>query len=99
MNRPRPGRTLFLAYLCCSLVAVLMAAPLLMAVEPASAGGSRDRSVTFAWTDRNGDGFVDAREARAVPGLAAALARADANRDGRLDQVEFARALGNIRRK
>ena len=90
---------MFLAYVCFSFVAVLMAAPLLMAVEPASGGGSRERPVTFGWTDRNGDGFVDAQEARAIPGLAAALEPADANGDGRLDQVEFARALGNIRRK
>lgn len=92
MNRPRPGRSLFLAYLCCSLVAVLLAAPLLSAVEPASAGASRDGALTFARADRNADGYVDAREAQAVPGLAAAFAQADANADGRLDQIEFAKA-------
>ena len=99
MNRPRPARTLFLAYLCCSLVAVLLAAPLLSAVEPASAGASREGAMTFGRADRNGDGYVDAREARAIPGLPAAFAQADANVDGRLDQVEFARALGRIWRK
>lgn len=98
MNRPRPGRSLFLAYLCCSFVAVLLAAPLLSAVEPASAGASRE-GLTFGQADRNADGFVDAREARTVPGLTAAFGRADANADGRLDQVEFARALGRMTRK
>jgi hypothetical protein len=90
---PRQGRTLFLAYLCCAGVAVLLAAPLLSAVEPASVGASRSRIETFERADRNRDGYVDKAEAAAVRGLPARFAQADSNSDGRLDQVEYARAL------
>lgn len=91
--QPRQGRTLFLACLCCAGLAVLLAAPLLSAVEPASAGGSRPRVATFERVDRNRDGYVDKAESSAVHGLPARFAQADLNADGRLDQVEYARAL------
>ncbi len=88
----RPGRQLFLLFICCAWVSVLLAPPLVSALEPASAGSSR-RAATFEIADLDGDGFVTAREARMVRGPAAQLGRADANRDGRLDKVEYARAL------
>lgn len=91
--QPRQGRTLFLAYLCCAGVAVLLAAPLLLALEPASAGASQTRLATFERIDRDRDGYVDKAESAAVHGLPARFAQADSNSDGRLDQVEYARAL------
>ena len=71
---------------------LILAPPIVMALEPASAGASRAPR-TFEAADADGDGFVTLREARAVRGLAAQLIEADANRDGRLDKVEYARAL------
>jgi hypothetical protein len=99
--RPRQGRTFFLAYLCCAYVLILMAAPLVSALEPSSmgrssAGGSAPRFPTFERLDRNKDGFIEISESAALPGLAATFERADRNRDGRLDKVEFARALAFI---
>jgi hypothetical protein len=101
--RPRQGRTLFLAYLCCAYVLVLIAAPLATALErssmqSASAGASRPgaRAITFERLDRNGDGFLGKFESAALPGLSAVFELADGNRDGRLDKVEFARALGML---
>jgi Ca2+-binding EF-hand superfamily protein len=45
----------------------------------------------FDLVDRNRDGYIDRKEARAVPGLAESFDSMDSNRDGRLDRVEFAR--------
>jgi hypothetical protein len=96
--QPRRARALFLAYLCCAYVLILMAAPLVSALEPSSmgrssAGGSAPRFPTFERLDRNKDGFIEISESAALPGLAATFGRADRNGDGRLDKVEFARAL------
>lgn len=97
--RPRQGRTLFLTYLCATYVLILLAAPLVSALEPSSmgrssAGGSAGaRFPTFEQLDRNKDGFIVKSESAALPGLSAMFERADSNRDGKLDKVEFARAL------
>lgn len=87
----RQGRQLFFAYLCCAWVAILMAAPLVWALEPASAGASR--ASAFHEADANGDGRVSPPEAARLPGLSSFYERADANRDGVLDRFEFRRAL------
>lgn len=89
--RKRQGRQIFLAYLCCAWVAVLMAAPLVSALEPASAGGSRPSA--FRDADADGDGFVSGLEAARLSGLATAFSIADGNGDGRLDRREFRYAL------
>lgn len=89
--RKRHGRQLFLAYLFSAWVAVLMAAPLVSALEPASAGGSRPG--LFQEADANGDGYVSAVEAARVSGLSSAFAIADANGDGRLSRREFRYAI------
>jgi hypothetical protein len=39
-SRKRQGRALFLAFICASMIAVLMAAPLLSSLDNASVGGS-----------------------------------------------------------
>jgi hypothetical protein len=89
----REGRSLFLGFLFSAWVLILLAGPLALALEPAAAGASV-AGPAFARVDRNGDGFISPREAAAVPGLDRVLRRADLNLDGRLDQVEYARALG-----
>jgi hypothetical protein len=45
----------------------------------------------FKRADRNRDGFIDASEAGAVPGLLPLFAIADLNGDGRIDRQELAR--------
>ncbi len=68
-----------------------MAAPLVWALEPASAGASRSNS--FLDADANGDGYVSPAEAARVSGLSSYFGRADANADERLNRAEFYRAL------
>jgi Ca2+-binding EF-hand superfamily protein len=46
---------------------------------------------TFARADRNRDGFIDADEAAAVPGLLPVFAMIDINGDGKVDRGELAR--------
>jgi hypothetical protein len=89
--RKRPGRQLFLTYLCCAWVAVLMAAPLVSALEPASAGATR--ADAFRQVDGDGDGYVSPAEAARIAGLSPFYERADGNRDGRLNRHEFRAAL------
>jgi hypothetical protein len=89
----REGRSLFLGFLLSAWVLTLLAGPLVFALEPATAGASAG-GPSFARADRDGDGFVSRREAAAIPGLERVILRADLNFDGRLDQVEYARALG-----
>jgi hypothetical protein len=103
---PRRGRALFLAYICCAYVLVLVAAPLATALDRSSilsassassgSNGPPSGAVTFERLDRNRDGFIGKAEANRLPGLPAAFARADANADGKLDKVEFARALSML---
>ena len=91
--RQRQGRALFLTYICGSYAAVLMAAPLLGALSSASAGASRRPLPTFEQADRDRDGFVSRFEARAVRGLSERFEGYDSNGDGKIDRVEYARAL------
>jgi hypothetical protein len=80
-------------YVCAVYAAILTAAPLVHAVSQPSMVALQAAFPTFEQLDRNRDGFVAGIEAAALPGLAAILERADANRDARLDKVEYARAL------
>jgi hypothetical protein len=91
-HRKRHGRQLFLAYLCSAWVAILMAPPLVSALEPASGGASRPEP--FREADVDGDGFVSAVEAARVSGLSSIFAIADADGDGRLGRREFRYAIG-----
>ena len=48
---------------------------------------------TFEQLDRNRDGYVDRREAAALAGLDAVFDAADRRARGKLDKVEYAKAL------
>ncbi len=83
-----PMKAAFLVY-CATLSMLVLAA---MPLATLSAGRQVAAATpVFDLVDRNRDGSVDRREARAVPGLAERFGEMDANRDGRLDRVEFAR--------
>ena len=70
-----------------------MAAPLLGSLTSASAGASRRPLPTFEQADRDRDGYVSRFESRAVRGLSESFERSDSNGDGKIDKVEYARAL------
>ncbi len=89
--RKTHGRQLFLAYLCSAWVAILMAPPLVSALEPASGGASRPDAFREADGDR--DGFVSSVEAARVSGLSSLFAIADGDGDGRLGRREFRYAI------
>lgn len=61
----------------------------------ASAQRTRDDPASvaqaFARADRNGDGFIDAQEASAIPGLLPIFALVDADGDGKIDHAELAK--------
>jgi hypothetical protein len=90
----RSGRTLFLTFLCAVYIALLAAVPAMHSSGPAARpSASRDAPPSFHELDRNGDGFLDSREAAAFPGLKSLLERAGMPAHGKIDQVRFARAL------
>jgi Ca2+-binding EF-hand superfamily protein len=76
-------------YLYCGMLCVALLAA--MPLATLSAGRQATATPVFALVDRNRDGFVDRREAAAVPGLAERFDQMDRNHDGKLDPVEFAR--------
>ena len=51
------------------------------------------QQLTFEQLDRNRDGYVDRREAAALAGLDAVFDAADRRARGKLDKVEYAKAL------
>lgn len=80
-------KAVFYLYFATLLVALLAAMPL----ATRSASARLLETPVFERVDRNKDGFIDHAEAQAVPGLAEKVGSLDANRDGKLDRVEFAR--------
>jgi Ca2+-binding EF-hand superfamily protein len=82
-----PMKAAFFLYWALLSIALLAALPFAMQ----SAAARSSATPVFERLDRNKDGVIDAREAQAVPGLAQSLDKMDANRDGKLDRVEFAR--------
>jgi hypothetical protein len=81
----RKERNVFSAVLGFSLAALLLPLPYMTVTA------STEATPVFELVDRNRDGYVDRKEAAAVPGLAASFESMDRNGDGRLDRVEYAR--------
>jgi len=101
-HRLRQERSTFLLFLGATCVSLMAALPIVTAVlppatSPTPADAPRPAPLTFEQVDRNHDGFVDREEARAVEGLLDVFALADMRHpDGRLDKVEFGKALSLI---
>jgi hypothetical protein len=94
--RLRESRTTFLFFLCAVYVSLMAALPIVTMALPtvkyarmAAAYGEP----TFEQLDFNHDGYVDRDEAARLPGLDAVFDKADRRADGRLDKVEYAKAL------
>ena len=98
--RLRQERNAFVFLVVVATPLVLLTAPLpyLSALAPMNKHATERASFqplnveqAFARADRNHDGFIDASEAGAVPGLLPLFAIADLNGDGRIDRQELAR--------
>jgi hypothetical protein len=99
--RLRQERNAFVFLVVVATPLVLLTAPLpyLSALAPLNNKHAIERATfqplnveqAFARADRNRDGFIDASEAGAVPGLLPLFAIADLNGDGRVDRQELAR--------
>ena len=97
-SRLRQERTNFLLFLGAAYMSLMCALP----IVTTSLALHHQRSApvaqqpTFEQFDRNRDGYVDRAEALALPELDRIFNEADRRSDGRLDKVEFARALAMI---
>ena len=98
-HRLRQERTVFLLYLGAVFVSLMSALPIVTAslsTQRYVVAQAAPRELTFEQLDRNRDGYVDRNEAQAQPGLIFVFDRADRHPDGRLDKVEYAKALSLI---
>ena len=97
-HRLRQERTVFLLYLGAVFISLMSALPIVTVSlgTPRYAVAQAPRELTLEQLDRNRDGYVDRHEAEAQPGLNTVFDRADRHPDGRLDKVEFAKALSMI---
>ena len=98
-QRLRQERTVFLLFLAAVFVSLMSALPIVTATLPTvryAQAEQRSTVVTFESLDRNRDGYVDRAEALALPGLDRVFNEADRRPDGRLDKVEYAKALALI---
>ena len=95
--RLRQQRTNFLLYLGALYLSLMAGLPLMTAsmsqMRDAAQANYAASEPTFEQLDRNHDGYVDRHEAEWLPGLAAVFDRADRRAEGRLDKVEYAKAL------
>jgi hypothetical protein len=93
--RLRQQRTTFLFFLGTVYVSLMCALPIVTgtlraAHYPMAASAGEP---TFEQLDRNRDGYVDRAEAAALPGLLAVFDAADRRAQGRLDKVDYGKAL------
>jgi len=99
-TRLRQQRTHFLFFLGAMYLALMAALPLMTAsmsqMRYAAQASYATSQPTFEELDRNHDGYVDRREAEWLPGLAAIFDSADRRAEGRLDKVQYARALAML---
>jgi hypothetical protein len=99
-SRLRHERINFLLYLGVVYIALMCALPIVTATlsmqRASRAQVALPQAPTFERLDRNHDGYVDRAEALALPELDRLFNEADRRSDGRLDKVEFARALALI---
>jgi len=99
-SRLRHERTQFLLFLGAAYVSLMCALPIVtssLALQKRSHGTPvANQQPSFEQLDRDRDGYVDRAEALALPALDIVFNEADRRSDGRLDKVEFARALGMI---
>ena len=93
--RLREQRSTFLLFMGAVYVSLMAALPLATA-QLALARSAMSAPLTFEQLDRNHDGYVDRRDAAALPGLDAVFGNADRRARGKLDKVEYAKALAMI---
>jgi hypothetical protein len=97
--RLRQQRHNFLLFLGAVYVSLMVALPLATArlsLAGFATGEASGGQPTFEQLDRNRDGYVDRREAAALPGLRAVFDAADRHLRGRLDKVDYAKALAML---
>jgi len=98
-HRLRQERTVFLLFLGAVFISLMSALPIVTASLSTPryvAVQQAPQQLTFEQLDRNRDGYVDRAEALALPGLDRVFNEADRRPDGRLDKVEYAKALALI---
>lgn len=97
-SRLRHERTNFLLFMGAAYMALICGLPIVTATLSLQRAHMAQvpQPPTFERLDRNHDGYVDRAEALALPELDRVFNEADRRSDGRLDKVEFARALALI---
>jgi hypothetical protein len=99
-TRLRQQRINFLFFLSAMVLALMAALPLMTAslsrMRYAAQASYATTQPSFEQLDRNHDGYLDRHEAEWLPGLATIFDAADRRADGRLDKVEYAKALAML---